>query len=111
VSQVLSEVKRILRPGGTFISITFSQPHFRVPLLATSSLHWAVRVDKVDSTCLPSYAMQMREGDPSPALQTYCAILNNNNLEEDDYSESSEDESFLGRIDPNSDSEDEGQSR
>jgi len=55
--------------------------------------------------------MQMRDGDPSPALQTYCAILNNNNLEEDDYSESSEDESFLGRIDPNSDSEDEGQSR
>ena len=108
MSRVLSEVKRILRPGGTFISITFSQPHFRVPLLAESCLQWTVRVDKVDSTCLPSYAMQMRHGDPTPALETFYVVYNsynNNNILEFE-EESSEDESFLGRIDPNSDSED-----
>lgn len=33
VSQYLSGVKRILTPQGKFLQISFSQPHFREPLL------------------------------------------------------------------------------
>jgi ubiquinone/menaquinone biosynthesis C-methylase UbiE len=47
VKKSLGEIKRVLRRGGTFVSITFSQPHFRVPLLATQELAWAVHVQKV----------------------------------------------------------------
>ena len=104
--KVLSEVKRILRPGGTFISITFSQPHFRVPLLATKGLDWSIRVDTVESSGLPSYVMQMTAGDPKSALDKYCWV---HSTQEKEYSSdlimSSDDEAFLGNIDPNSDSE------
>ena len=34
VKQYLQEVARVLVPGGTFIYITFRQPHFMKPLLA-----------------------------------------------------------------------------
>ncbi|XP_023330813.1 methyltransferase-like protein 13 isoform X2 [Eurytemora carolleeae] len=48
VGRVLKEIKRILNPGGTFISITFSQPHFRVPLLLAEGLGWSVQVEKIE---------------------------------------------------------------
>merc|ERR1719282_1344104 len=38
VSQSLREVKRVLKPCGLFLSITFSQPHHRVPLLTQPEL-------------------------------------------------------------------------
>eukprot|EP00088_Acartia_fossae_P070224 TRINITY_DN9343_c0_g1_i2.p1 TRINITY_DN9343_c0_g1~~TRINITY_DN9343_c0_g1_i2.p1 ORF type:complete len:254 (+),score=36.15 TRINITY_DN9343_c0_g1_i2:170-931(+) len=107
VSKVLSEVKRILRPGGTFVSITFSQPHFRVPLLAAAGLNWAIRVETVPTTGLPSYIMQMTEGDPTPAMNTYSLIHNNNDNSDSErrLSISSDEECFLGNIDPASDSD------
>ena len=46
VSRSLREVKRVLNPDGIFISITFSQPHFRVPLLAQTDLGWSIDVKK-----------------------------------------------------------------
>merc|ERR1719277_2338117 len=46
VMKCLREVKRVMKPGGKFISLTFSQPHFRVPLLASSELGWSISVDK-----------------------------------------------------------------
>jgi len=104
VSKVLSEISRILRPGGTFISITFSQPHFRVPLLCERSLGWSVHVDTVQGAGLPTYVMQMCEGDPGEALESYCWVRTNHTT----YSspdDSSDDESFVANINTFSDSE------
>ena len=42
--RALKEVKKVLRLGGVFISLTFTQPHFRVPLLASQGLGWSVQV-------------------------------------------------------------------
>ena len=47
------EVKRVLRPEGILLSITFSQPHHRVPLLAQTGLDWTVQVGLYLSTSLP----------------------------------------------------------
>ncbi len=42
-SSALGEISRVLRPvGGTFVSVTFSQPHFRLPLLAREDYGWDV---------------------------------------------------------------------
>ena len=30
----MTGVRRLLKPGGLFVSMTFAQPHFRKPLLA-----------------------------------------------------------------------------
>ncbi|KXJ26006.1 EEF1A lysine methyltransferase 4 [Exaiptasia diaphana] len=41
---VLSQVSHILKDGGRFISVTFSQPHFRKPFLAKSEYNWSIRM-------------------------------------------------------------------
>ncbi|XP_076837746.1 EEF1A lysine methyltransferase 4 isoform X1 [Brachyhypopomus gauderio] len=43
VHQVLSEVSRVLTPGGRFISVTFAQPHFRKRLYARTEYGWSVK--------------------------------------------------------------------
>ena len=45
--KALTEVKKVLKPGGLFISITFTQPHFRVPLLASQGLGWRIQVSRI----------------------------------------------------------------
>jgi len=64
VSQSLREVKRVLSPDGVFLSVTFSQPHHRVPLLAQPGLNWEVQVDKVscEGSMLDYFVMRMEEG-------------------------------------------------
>lgn len=42
VTKVLGEVSRVLRHGGRFISITFTQPHFRGPLYADTQFKWSL---------------------------------------------------------------------
>ncbi|XP_030832553.1 EEF1A lysine methyltransferase 4-like [Strongylocentrotus purpuratus] len=44
MEQSLTQVSRVLKPGGYFLSITFSQPHFRRPLLARTLLKWNVEL-------------------------------------------------------------------
>lgn len=39
---LIFQVSRILKKEGRFISITFSQPHFRKPFLAKSQYGWSV---------------------------------------------------------------------
>ncbi|XP_015727265.1 EEF1A lysine methyltransferase 4 [Coturnix japonica] len=41
--RVLAEVSRVLRPGGRFLSITFAQPHFRIPHYAQEAFGWSLR--------------------------------------------------------------------
>ena len=43
--QVLEEAHRVLRPGGCFLSVTFSAPHFRRPLLRDGPFTWRVAHD------------------------------------------------------------------
>ena len=38
------QVSAVLKPGGRFISITFTQPHFRKPLYAKSRWQWSLEV-------------------------------------------------------------------
>ncbi|XP_072525110.1 EEF1A lysine methyltransferase 4 [Salminus brasiliensis] len=40
--QVLSEISRVLKPGGRFISVTFAQPHFRKRLYARTEYNWSI---------------------------------------------------------------------
>ncbi|KAG9278300.1 EEF1A lysine methyltransferase 4 [Astyanax mexicanus] len=40
--QVLSEISRVLKPGGRFISVTFAQPHFRKRLYARTEYDWSI---------------------------------------------------------------------
>ena len=35
VSACVAEVQRVLKPGGSFLMVSFGQPHFRKPLLNT----------------------------------------------------------------------------
>jgi len=94
VRSVLKEVKRLLKPGGIFMSITFAQPHFRVPLLIEPGLNWSVCVDKVEGSGLHSFLMVMKDGDPGPAekLYTFTSTLN---VVPNPTWESSDDEAFL----------------
>ena len=64
VTSGLREVKRVMQPEGVFFSVTFCQPHHRVPLLTQEGLRWAVQVDRVgDSSSLLEYCvMRMEEG-------------------------------------------------
>lgn len=43
IHQVLTEVSRVLKPGGRFLSLTFAQPHFRRRLYASHRYGWSVR--------------------------------------------------------------------
>jgi ubiquinone/menaquinone biosynthesis C-methylase UbiE len=40
VDNMLSEVARVLKPGGKYIYITFGQPHFRKPLMLKDKYGW-----------------------------------------------------------------------
>ncbi|XP_063049025.1 EEF1A lysine methyltransferase 4 [Engraulis encrasicolus] len=41
--EVLTEVSRVLKPGGRFVSVTFAQPHFRKRLYARRQYGWSIR--------------------------------------------------------------------
>jgi len=74
VTKALKEVKKVLKVGGIFLSITFSQPHFRVPLLAQEGLDFSIRVDKFTSTggVLDYFVYKCEEGDPTDAVEKWC---------------------------------------
>uniref|UniRef100_A0ACB8FBU4 Uncharacterized protein n=1 Tax=Sphaerodactylus townsendi TaxID=933632 RepID=A0ACB8FBU4_9SAUR len=43
LERVLTEVSRVLKPRGRFVSITFAQPHFRTPHYAQPAYGWSTR--------------------------------------------------------------------
>ncbi|KAH0793201.1 S-adenosyl-L-methionine-dependent methyltransferase [Histomonas meleagridis] len=44
------QVYKVLKPGGTFIQITFGQPHFRKRLFEQSEFNWTVKVHTLPPT-------------------------------------------------------------
>jgi len=100
VTKVLKEVKKVLRKNGVFVSITFSQPHFRVPLLAQEGLQWSLQVEKFSTTggVLDYYVYQCEEGDPSVAVSKWC-LGNGPVIETKDTWTSSDEEQFITKLD------------
>lgn len=50
VTRTVDEILRVLRPGtGRFLSISFGQPHFRLPLLQRPG-QWDIRVLPIQDT-------------------------------------------------------------
>lgn len=43
----LAEIARLLRADGRFVSITFAQPHFRLPYYAVADYDWSCEVHKL----------------------------------------------------------------
>jgi ubiquinone/menaquinone biosynthesis C-methylase UbiE len=54
VDKMCSEISRILKPGGSYIYITFGQPHFRKPLLELPKYNWNVTVETIGA-CFDTY--------------------------------------------------------
>jgi len=117
VLQVLENVKKVLKVSGVFMSITFSQPHFRVPLLANKGLKWSIKVgifsflyntsyyttniikvDKFTSTggVLDYYIFKCEEGDAGPAVAQWC--VGGPKIENNEAWTSSDEEEFLMKI-------------
>ncbi|PJF19192.1 hypothetical protein PSACC_01034 [Paramicrosporidium saccamoebae] len=48
VGACIDEVLRVLKPGGTFISLSFGQPHFRKPYISREG--WTLNVEPIDDT-------------------------------------------------------------
>ena len=63
INSSLNEISRILKTGGKFFSITFAQPHFRIPLLAKREFRWNVRVEVLNNQdSFHFYAFIMTKG-------------------------------------------------
>ena len=100
VLKSLNEVKRVLKFNGLFISYTFSQPHFRVPLLATPGLNWSISVDKFsgDSCILDYYMVTCHHGQPDDALKQWSVGQGPVIVHNDSWS-SSDEEEFINKFD------------
>uniref|UniRef100_H2Z6S3 EEF1A lysine methyltransferase 4 n=1 Tax=Ciona savignyi TaxID=51511 RepID=H2Z6S3_CIOSA len=60
---VLRNVSTVLKVGGRFVSITFSQPHFRKKILARSKFNWDVQTFSIgDSGCFEYFLYVMTKG-------------------------------------------------
>lgn len=49
INNVLTQVSNLLKPSGRFISITFAQPHFRLPFYAQSKYCWNTTMKTIGS--------------------------------------------------------------
>jgi len=47
VDKMCSEIYRVLKPNGIFISITFAQPHFRKKLIQKEKFQWDLTMDTI----------------------------------------------------------------
>ncbi|CAJ0930184.1 unnamed protein product, partial [Mesorhabditis belari] len=61
LDQVFSSVTRVLRTGGVFISISFTQPHFRVPALMRNP-NWSINVEEF-GTSFHYYVYLLKNGE------------------------------------------------
>lgn len=47
VARMMTEINRILKPGGTFIQVSFQQPHFRKAYLQTGSVNTEIETEEI----------------------------------------------------------------
>ncbi len=103
----LSEVSRILKPaGGTFLSFTFAQPHFREPFYAKAKYDWSVQTETFGGSFV-YFCYVMTRGQPldedQVSVTTAVGISKltiNPNCDGSSASDSSsEGEDFTSRID------------
>jgi len=47
IDKMLSEIYRVLVPHGTYIYITFGQPHFRKPLILKDKYQWDLSMETI----------------------------------------------------------------
>ncbi|ESO10732.1 hypothetical protein HELRODRAFT_72557 [Helobdella robusta] len=108
MDHILRKISALLRDGGRFISITFAQPHFRVPLYALSQYGWSVRYEtigdhfhyfcyvmtkgeKLDDVSI-EYRIKYTERRDRKLFQTA------DNRNDDNNNDSDNDDEFLSRI-------------
>ncbi|XP_071956517.1 EEF1A lysine methyltransferase 4-like [Antedon mediterranea] len=74
VDEVLSEISRVLRPNGTFLSLTFVSPILRKVLYANEKYDWSIQITTVESTRLFScYLYTMKIGESLSAADIELA--------------------------------------
>ncbi|UYV81966.1 ECE2 [Cordylochernes scorpioides] len=65
MTTVLSQVSRVLKPnGGKFISITFAQPHFRLPLYTDSEYGWSAMKEEFGDSWSYFFFVMTRTDNP-----------------------------------------------
>ncbi|TKR93248.1 hypothetical protein L596_007742 [Steinernema carpocapsae] len=79
VDAILRSVQRVLKHDGIFISISFTQPHFRIPAIIRNP-GWSCTVETFgDYFHYYCYVMKMGESPDLNELGKYSSILQNNN--------------------------------
>ena len=64
VTKALDQVSKVLKSGGKFLSITFSQPHFRKILYCRSQFQWSYNVNCLSSNaCLEYFIFILKKGE------------------------------------------------
>ena len=64
IEKVLDEVSRVLKPNGRFLSITFSQPHFRKQFYCRSRYQWSYSLNSLNSdACFEYFVYAMKKGE------------------------------------------------
>ncbi|KAK0424278.1 hypothetical protein QR680_008588 [Steinernema hermaphroditum] len=82
VDAILRAVQRVLKADGLFISISFTQPHFRIPAILRNS-GWSCTVETFgDFFHYYCYCMRMGERPNMEQLERFAAVLYNSNNNE-----------------------------
>lgn len=102
VGQSLTEISRVLTNDGVFVSISFAQPHFRLPLYAQDKYDWSPTVQVVGSH-FHHYVYVMSKGKAIDRdhLQRYLRAGNSDQSKIMNRVTFQEDENFLSHISVN----------
>ena len=65
LDKMLSEVSRVLKPGGKYIYITFGQPHFRKPHMLKDKYNWTFQQETIGTK--RNFRLQ------SPSYDFFCS--------------------------------------
>lgn len=99
VFKTVDEIHRVLTPTGVFVSITWSQPHFRKMFYGSASYSWNVEVDTFGSG-MQCFVYRMRKGARTGPILSGIQSLGYNAklLEHNTYHDHMDDERFLSHI-------------
>lgn len=62
IDTILMQVSRLLKPGGRFVSVTFAQPHFRLPFYARPRYGWNTSTQMIGGTGFHYFFYVMTKG-------------------------------------------------